>query len=226
MALVEDSWFSVVLLGNEDAAPWLGVDWDSDPDWEFRTAADDSPEVLLGLLDDAIAASNRILDEIGDDLDRRAVKTSRREGKPFDLRWIMIHMIEEYARHNGHADLIRESIDGATGDVRIQVRDWCSAEHVAVRILEPRGLLVPELADVVDGLELGEVVVLERDAAALERGDLAADVVDLEAHRRALSADRPSGRGSSSSVVPPAEREHRAALVVGAGVVEVRGISA
>ena len=114
MALVEDNWFSVVLLGNEDAAPWQGVDWDADRDWEFHTAADDSPEVLLGLLDDAIAASDAILDEVGDDLDLRA-KQSRRDGTPFDLRWILIHMIEEYARHNGHADLIRESVDGSTG---------------------------------------------------------------------------------------------------------------
>lgn len=115
MALVEDNWFSVVLLGNEDAAPWLGVDWEGDPDWEFRTAADDSPEVLFGLLDDAIAASDRILDEIGDNLDLRAQVVSRHTGEPFDLRWILVHMVEEYARHNGHADLIRESIDGVTG---------------------------------------------------------------------------------------------------------------
>ena len=115
MALVEDNWFSVVLLGNEDAEPWASVDWDGDPDWEFRTAADDSPEVLFGLLDDAIAASDRILDEIGDDLDLVAKRERRPTGEPFDLRWILIHMIEEYARHNGHADLIRESVDGATG---------------------------------------------------------------------------------------------------------------
>jgi uncharacterized damage-inducible protein DinB len=114
MALVEDSWFSMRLMGNGDAEPWVGVDWDGDPDWEFRTAADDSPEVLFGLLDDAIAASDRILDEVGDDLDRRAATPSR-QGTPFDLRWILLHMVEEYARHNGHADLIRESVDGATG---------------------------------------------------------------------------------------------------------------
>lgn len=115
MALVEDNWFSVVLLGNDDAEPWRGIDWDDDPDWEFRTAADDSPEVLFGLLDDAINASDRVLDEIGDDLDRFAKVESRHTGTPFDLRWIMIHTVEEYARHNGHADLIRESIDGTTG---------------------------------------------------------------------------------------------------------------
>ena len=116
MALVEDHWFSIMLLGNDDAEPWVGVDWDSDPDWEFRTAADDSPEVLFGLLDDAISASDRILDEIGDNLDLVAKRERRQTGEPFDLRWILIHMVEECARHNGHADLIRESIDGATGD--------------------------------------------------------------------------------------------------------------
>jgi hypothetical protein len=115
MALVEDNWFSVVLLGNEDAEPWQGVDWEIDPDWEFRTAADDSPEVLFGLLEDAVTATDRILDEIGDNLDLVAKRTRKQTGETFDLRWILIHMIEEYARHNGHADLIRESIDGATG---------------------------------------------------------------------------------------------------------------
>jgi hypothetical protein len=42
--------------------------------------------------------------------------TGIRRGAPVSLRWILVHMIEEYARHNGHADLIRERIDGATGD--------------------------------------------------------------------------------------------------------------
>jgi len=119
MALVEDNWFSVVLLGNDDAEPWRGVDWDADPDWEFRTAADDSPEALRQLLDEAIEASDttirQVLAEGG--LDALSVRESRRpeEGR-FSLRWILLHMIEEYARHNGHADLIRESIDGATGE--------------------------------------------------------------------------------------------------------------
>ncbi|HXH77697.1 DinB family protein [Nocardioides sp.] len=115
MALVEDYWFSVVLLGDEEAAPWRGIDGEADPDWEFRTAADDSPDVLFGLLDDAIRASDRAVDEIGDNLDHAAKVANRRTGGPIDLRWIMVHMIEEYARHNGHADLIRESIDGTTG---------------------------------------------------------------------------------------------------------------
>ena len=118
LALVEDNWFSVVLLGNEDAEPWRGLDWDADPDWEFRTAADDSPEELRRLLDEAIAASDanirQVLDSGG--LDALSVRESRRQEGRFSLRWILLHMIEEYARHNGHADLIRESIDGSTGE--------------------------------------------------------------------------------------------------------------
>ena len=53
---------------------------------------------------------------VGVDLDALSEKGDRRTGEPFSLRWILTHMIEEYARHNGHADLLRERIDGATGD--------------------------------------------------------------------------------------------------------------
>ena len=49
-------------------------------------------------------------------LDALSVRPSRREEGQFSLRWIVTHMIEEYARHNGHADLIRESVDGSTGE--------------------------------------------------------------------------------------------------------------
>ena len=116
MALVEDWWFSVVLLDNPDAEPWQGLDWDADPDWEFRTAADDSPEELRRLLDEAIAAADQNIRQVLDagGLDALSVRESHHaeEGR-FSLRWILLHMIEEYARHNGHADLIRESIDGS-----------------------------------------------------------------------------------------------------------------
>lgn len=117
MAYVEENWFSVVLLGRDYGQPWCDADWDADGDWEFTSAADDSPEELHRLFDAAVAASDRILEDVGDDLDQASVRTSRHSGEAFDLRWILVHMIEEYARHNGHADLIRESIDGATGDM-------------------------------------------------------------------------------------------------------------
>ena len=78
---------------------------------------DDDPDYLRALLDDSITASNRITDQVLADggLDRRSVRASRRDQRHFTLRWILVHMIEEYARHNGHADLIRELTDGAVG---------------------------------------------------------------------------------------------------------------
>ena len=114
-ALVEDSWFGEVLLGGEPREPWAGIDWDADPDWEFRTALDEDPEDLLALYAAACERSRAAVAQVGD-LDTLAVKPSRRTGRPFNLRWIMLHMIEETARHNGHADLLRENIDGATGE--------------------------------------------------------------------------------------------------------------
>ena len=119
LALVEDHWFSVVLLGHDPVEPWRSADWEADDDWELHSAFEDSPEELRRLFDDACAASDRILERVlaEDGLDRLSEKASRRssEGQKFSLRWILLHMIEEYARHNGHADLIRESVDGSTG---------------------------------------------------------------------------------------------------------------
>ena len=116
LALVEDNWLSVVLMGREGHDHWADADWDSDPDWEMSDAATHAPEDLLALYDRVIARCDAVLDEVGDDLDRLSVRRSREHDTPFDLRWILVHLVEEYARHNGHADLIRESIDGATGE--------------------------------------------------------------------------------------------------------------
>lgn len=116
LAYVEDNWFGVVLLGRDYVEPWAGADWDADPDWELTSARDDSPEELFGLYDEAVAASERILD---DALTERGLDrlSARRVGgvAPCNLRWILVHLIEEYARHNGHADLIREAVDGSVG---------------------------------------------------------------------------------------------------------------
>ena len=119
LALVEEHWFSVMFLGRELGGIWRDVDWDADADWDWHSAVDDSPESLLALLDEAIAASDAVVRdalETPEGLAALSVRESRREGGQFSLRWIVTHMIEEYARHNGHADLIRESIDGVTGE--------------------------------------------------------------------------------------------------------------
>jgi hypothetical protein len=114
LALVEDWWFGVSLVGTPDMPPFDTVDWDADPDWEFRTAADDEPAYLFELWEKAMAAADANLAGI-DDLDQIIHRRQPKTGEGISTRWVLLHMIEEYARHNGHADLIRESIDGVTG---------------------------------------------------------------------------------------------------------------
>ncbi len=114
LALVEDNWFSVFLHGNEYDAAWADVDWDSDPDWDWHSAADDEPATLRNLFAETVERSRKLAE--GVPLDQLSVRRLRGADAPVNLRWIVLHMIEEYARHNGHADLLRESIDGATGE--------------------------------------------------------------------------------------------------------------
>ena len=118
LANVEDDYFSLRLHGREPRPPWDTVDWDADPDWDWRTAADDTPEQLYTLWQDAVARSRsavtQALAEGG--LDRLATGITNSRGESPSLRRILIDMIEEYARHAGHADLIRESVDGLVGE--------------------------------------------------------------------------------------------------------------
>jgi uncharacterized damage-inducible protein DinB len=116
MAYVESEWFSR-LRGQRRQSPWDTVDWQADPDWDWNSAALDSPEQLLELWQAAVDLSRGIvataLAEGG--LEQAAV-WAWPDGRSPSLRWILCHMIEEYARHNGHADLLRESVDGQTGE--------------------------------------------------------------------------------------------------------------
>jgi len=112
MAFVEDHWFQSVLLGRPLPDPWLGADWDAQPDWEMDTAVDFTPTELIEQFDEAVARSRAAIDR----LDIETTAANEGGGEPTSLRWILVHMIEEYARHCGHADLLREAIDGSTGD--------------------------------------------------------------------------------------------------------------
>jgi uncharacterized damage-inducible protein DinB len=117
LAWVEDWWFSRVLHARPAAAPWADVDWRSDPDWEWRTAADDDPDELRALWGTAVATSRVLTAEaLADGGLGRMADLVDDGGRSPSLRWIVVHMIEEYARHNGHADLLRESVDGSTGE--------------------------------------------------------------------------------------------------------------
>jgi uncharacterized damage-inducible protein DinB len=114
----EDLWFSRRLHGRDPAPPWDTVDWDAHREWDLHLAADDTLEQLVASWQDAVTRSRTLVAEaLADgDLDRLAVRSDARNGPTPNLRWILMHMIEEYARHNGHADLLRESVDGLVGE--------------------------------------------------------------------------------------------------------------
>ncbi|NYF97879.1 DinB family protein [Janibacter cremeus] len=117
MAYVEDAWFGRWLWDEQDGEPWASVDWDADDDWDWHSAANDSPEQLHELWTSGIERSRESAERAVSDggLGRTAAQRWP-DGNAPSLRWILTHMIEEYARHNGHADLIRESIDGLVGE--------------------------------------------------------------------------------------------------------------
>jgi uncharacterized damage-inducible protein DinB len=114
LALVEDSWFTERFAGQPPPPPWDTARWDEDPDWEFHTAPDDAPDELRALYRAACERSRAVV-AAAEDLGDLSVWQDR-TGRRWSLRAILLHLIEETARHNGHADLIREAIDGATGE--------------------------------------------------------------------------------------------------------------
>ncbi|WP_418063842.1 DinB family protein [Pimelobacter simplex] len=114
LAYVEDWWFGVTLAGAPPTPPFEKVDWRRNRDWDWTSAADDEPDELRELLRAAIRRSDAILDGVTD-LDALAARRQRRTGAGISVRWILLHMVEEYARHLGHADLLREAVDGTTG---------------------------------------------------------------------------------------------------------------
>ena len=117
LACVEDSWFSQWLHGRDPQPPWDTVDWEAAPDWEWHSAAEDTPEQLFALWQDAVARSRSLVAQaLADGGLGRLARRTWPDGRAPSLRWILVHMIEEYARHNGHADLIRESVDGLVGE--------------------------------------------------------------------------------------------------------------
>lgn len=118
LAFVEDWWFSYHLAANEPAPPWDTAPWDDDADWDWHSAAGETHTELNALLAAAIERSDACLDAaLAEDPDLgRPVARPRppEKGQTATIRWVLVHMVEEYARHAGHADLIRQSIDGAT----------------------------------------------------------------------------------------------------------------
>jgi hypothetical protein len=114
LALVEDHHIARDVTGQPVGPPWDAVDFKADPDWEWRTAADNSPEELYGLWRGAVERSRAAVLADGG-LDRPS-KFTTSSGESPNLRRVLVDLHDEYARHVGHADLFREAVDGLVGE--------------------------------------------------------------------------------------------------------------
>jgi uncharacterized damage-inducible protein DinB len=114
LARVEDGWFSTVVAEQPRPQPWADMPWAA----EWDNCAADTGEELRRLWAERVEVSRRV---VADQLAAGSTALdlthpTGHEGADVSLRWVLVHMIEEYARHNGHADLLRQSIDGQTGE--------------------------------------------------------------------------------------------------------------
>ena len=117
LARFEANMSSEWLLGHSPHAPWNTVDWDDDPAWDWHSAVRDTPEDLYALWANAVDRSRSLFSNAlaSGNLGQPGAHLPGAPDALPSLRYVLLNMIEEYARHNGHADLIRESIDGAVG---------------------------------------------------------------------------------------------------------------
>jgi hypothetical protein len=117
LAVCEDNMFTVRLSGAPIGAPWEGTDWEGDDDWEFTSASDDTPEQLYDLWDSAVErARARLNAALATGGLEQSVHLAHPDGRHANLRRLVCDLIEEYGRHTGHADLLREAVDGRVGE--------------------------------------------------------------------------------------------------------------
>lgn len=128
LSYVEDNWFTEVVGGAASMPPpWDTVDWQADVDWDWHSAQEDEADTLRSLWEASVARSREVVAVAaaapvteGTDAgspDPLAVTHPAWGGRAsVSLRWVLTHMVEEYARHSGHADLLREALDGSTGE--------------------------------------------------------------------------------------------------------------
>jgi uncharacterized damage-inducible protein DinB len=112
LAWVEELYFQNHLAGRQSMAPFDQLDLERDwEEWAWSTAADDTPDVLRAAWVETV---HRSRDALAEALSRGGLEQTTHDG--MSLRRLLADMIEEYARHTGHADLLREHVDGATGE--------------------------------------------------------------------------------------------------------------
>ncbi len=118
LALVESIYFSLQAARPRPGRALERIDWDSaGPDWEWRSAADDSAEELYALYDASVVRARANLAEALADGDLgRPMTVPGDDGETPSIRRTLVDIIEEYARHTGHADILREAVDGRVGE--------------------------------------------------------------------------------------------------------------
>lgn len=117
LAFVEDFTSTYKLSGTSPGPPWDAIDWDANPGWDIESAANDTAERLYGLWDGAVERSNaRFAAALADGGLDQFVDISTDDGHHASLRRLVCDLIEEYGRHTGHADLLREDVDGLVGE--------------------------------------------------------------------------------------------------------------
>jgi len=117
LAYAEDYMFTTKLRGESPGEPWDIAGGRPSDDWSFTSAKDDAPDVLYGLYDGAVARSRQRLQAALDEGDLgQPVDMGWGDGQHANLRRMLCDFLEEYGRHTGHADLIREAIDGRVGE--------------------------------------------------------------------------------------------------------------
>jgi len=107
LASVEYGWFSETFGRETEPLP----DVDADPEADMRAAEGESMQDILAFYERACTAADAVIDAVG--LEETGTSW---DGKTVSMRWVLIHMATETARHAGHADIVRELIDGSTGD--------------------------------------------------------------------------------------------------------------
>jgi hypothetical protein len=116
LSRAEDEMFSRKLWGEAPSELWRSAPWDTDPDWDFKSADHDTPEYLYALWTDTVARSRAsvqralAIDGLGHEAHLGWA------GQHVSLRRLLFDLVEEYGRHTGHADLLREAIDGVVGE--------------------------------------------------------------------------------------------------------------
>jgi len=117
LARVEDEIFTVKLTGEPIGEPWDSIAWGGEHDAEFASAADDPPEQLYALWDGAVARSRaRLAAALAAGGPDQLVHMAGPDGRRASLRRLLCDLLEEYGRHTGHADLLREAVDGRVGE--------------------------------------------------------------------------------------------------------------